>query len=281
MTVLLSLFQTEAAEARKAPSAASLAVSDVKNYSSYIPGPRARVGEIVARLQRRLRSSLRARRRLVLGLCGAFLAVYTLKRVGRMCGSRRSPRAAQHPETTPASARGKSRWWDFLPAWLRGALAAPLGASASYQAGEDEDDVNFVDASESAFRMFQRRVERTHEAPLLRVLSELEGLGERWKRRASHPAPTGKGNHEGDGTMDAVLTSLLSEEESEEALRALLAEKAVEADELLTRYVVQLDMAPVGDSIELRKERKASIVAASALAKRIEAWMHLQSRQQQ
>ncbi|ESL11369.1 hypothetical protein TRSC58_00882 [Trypanosoma rangeli SC58] len=281
MAKLFGLFQMEASDALRVPPAASLAVSDVKKYSGYIPDSRVQVKEIVVRLQRRLRFSLRAHKRLLLGMCGAGVAVYALQRAGRACGAQHFPRSAQRTESKPAFGRGKWRVWDFLSAWVRGALISPLGTSTFHQVGEDDDDVNFVDASESAFRMFQRRVERTHEAPLLRALSELESLGKRWESHALQLAAVGKEKHEGDGTVGAASSGLLQEETSEEALRELVLEKAIEADELLTQYVVQLDMAPVGDSVELRKERKASIVAASALAKRIDVWAHPPPRQQQ
>ncbi|RNF09804.1 hypothetical protein TraAM80_01938 [Trypanosoma rangeli] len=280
MAKLFAPFQTEASDALRVPPTASLAVSNVKKYSSYIPDSRIRVREIVVRLQRRLRFSLRAHKRLLLGMCGTVVVVYALQKAGRVCGARHFPQSAQRTESKPAFGQGNWRVWDFLSAWVQGALNSPLGTSTFHQVGEDDDDVNFVDASESAFRMFQRRVERTHEAPLLRALSELESLGERWKSHALQLSAAGKEKHEGEGTVGAASSGLL-QETSKEALRELVLEKAIEADELLTQYVVQLDMAPVGDSIDLRKERKESIVAASALAKRIEVWTHLPPHQQQ
>ncbi|KAF8282659.1 hypothetical protein TcYC6_0022660 [Trypanosoma cruzi] len=286
------LFQTEASDAPQLSVAVSLGASRPKASSRGAAAAESKVKEITVRLLRRLRSFFRTHKNILLGTCGAVVVGYMCQWIWRVCGERRNIRSAQDNVKRPASGWGLRWFWHSPFAYMKGfsgdtvgdsgqSSCCPSGRSIFRQTGEDDDEINFVDATESAFRMFQRRVERTHEAPLLLVLSELESLGRRWQSQLSDTNTVFEEEHEEAGNMNAASAGIRTEETVNETLREAILRKAVEADELLTQYVVQLDLAPVGNSSALKNERKASIVAASALAERIAKWMSLPSRHQQ
>ncbi|KAG8347301.1 hypothetical protein TRVL_01858 [Trypanosoma vivax] len=188
--------------------------------------------------------------------------------------------------------------WDrtaFLSGSFCPSLKGLFNNSSPLRYGDEEDGIVFVGAAEGAFRVYQRRVERMYEAPFMRTLEELESLGERWLKRTSRAGSLTARHAENDSfvmgenapvckssilstrpaSLDPLLYVSTKEDEEEARLRECIRAKAVEADELLTQLVVQLDMAPVGNSDALRRERKASICAASAHADRIAKWMFL------
>ncbi|ESS65877.1 hypothetical protein TcG_06916 [Trypanosoma cruzi] len=286
------LFQTEASDAPQLSVAVSLGASRPKASSRGAAAAESKVKEITVRLLRRLRPFFRTHKNILLGTCGAVVVGYMCQWIRRVCGERRNIRSAQDNVKRPASGWGLRWFWHAPFAHMNGfsgdtvgdsgqSPCCPSGRSIFRQTGEDDDEINFVDATESAFRMFQRRVERTHEAPLLLVLNELESLGRRWQSQLSDTNTALEEEHEEAGNMNAASAVIRTEETVDETLREAILRKAVEADELLTQYVVQMDLAPVGNSSALKKERKASIVAASALAERIAKWMSLPSRHQQ
>ncbi|EKF38112.1 hypothetical protein MOQ_001680 [Trypanosoma cruzi marinkellei] len=286
------LFQTEASDTPQLSAVVSPGASRSKVCSRVAAGADSKVKEITVRLLRRLRSLFRSHKNIVLGTCVAVVMGCMFQWIWHVCGERRKIRSAQDNVKRPASGWGLWWFWRAPFAYMKGVSGdtggdggqgpcCPSGRWIFRQMGEEDDEINFVDATESAFRMFQRRVERTHEAPLLLVLSELESLGRRWQSQLSDTNAALEEEHEGAGNINAASTGVQTEETVDESLREAILRKAVEADELLTQYVVQLDLAPVGNSSALKKERKASIVAASALAERIAKWMSLPSLHQQ
>lgn len=133
----------------------------------------------------------------------------------------------------PASAK----WWRSGPAKGKG--------------DDDDDGVVFIDPALSRFTAALNAAKRNKEAPLLRVLQDLQDLVE--ERHSSSP-------ERGDPAL------------YDDLCKAIEA-KACLADELLTQYMVSLDGLPVNGRPELKARRKAVVQEASTLGERFAVYM--------
>lgn len=104
-----------------------------------------------------------------------------------------------------------------------------------------------MDPAEHRFVAALRKIESLKKAPLLEVLMTLEDLVEQRRQDA-------KGGQNEDG---------VAEREAE------ITKRAIQAEELLTQYVVALDALPVSGHPELRQRRKEIIGEAVAYGARI------------
>lgn len=140
--------------------------------------------------------------------------------------------------------------------------AARRRRNAFYASTDDEDDIDFADPANDRFERLVRNYVETHVRPLTEMTEQLALLG---------------------AEMEEVTAVCAAPETTEQLsiamarrtrLKELIQQSALQADELLTQYMVRLDGLPTSGNVELKKRRRELIQNAHQYADRIAPFLH-------
>lgn len=142
-------------------------------------------------------------------------------------------------------------------------------SSDSFGAGRDDgngltmDEIEFADPRDSRFTAYLNKCRKSKKAVFLDVIQELQDFV---ALRDALPSSTSSATGVSTSTSDGDNTDVDMDSQRYAGLTRCIEFKALQADELLTQFIVMLDGLPVGDRADLKARRKDIVKEAVARA---------------